>query len=111
MDAMKIIDGFPIGGDIARDMGKIFVMRLSESSRKESFDGFLFYSEYKRIMRGKVFAQISNELSQSTTIKIYYLRGKLVQRNSILPILHFHNSHLKILKYAKANWIKKKYKK
>ena len=54
--AMKIISGFPIGGDIARDMGSIFVERLSETSRKESFDDII--KRQKDFYEGKTLTKI-----------------------------------------------------
>ena len=82
--AMKIISGFPIGGDIARDMGSIFVERLSESSRKESFEDLM--QRQKNFYEGKTLNKIVVFPEGTTTNNRYIVKFKRGVFRCLLPL-------------------------
>ena len=82
--AMKIINGFPIGGDIARDMGSIFVERLSESSRKESFDDIT--KRQKDFYEGRNLSKIVVFPEGTTSNNRYIVKFKRGAFRSLLPL-------------------------
>jgi len=82
--AMKIISGFPIGGDIARDMGSIFVERLSESSRKESFEDLI--QRQKNFYEGKTLNKIVVFPEGTTTNNRYIVKFKRGVFRCLLPL-------------------------
>ena len=82
--AMKIISGFPIGGDIARDMGSIFVERLSESSRKESFNEII--ERQKNFYEGKILNNIVVFPEGTTTNNRYIAKFKRGVFRVLLPL-------------------------
>ena len=82
--AMKIINGFPIGGDIARDMGSIFVERLSESSRKESFEDVM--KRQKDFYEGKILNKIIVFPEGTTSNNRYIVKFKRGVFRCLLPL-------------------------
>jgi lysophosphatidylcholine acyltransferase/lyso-PAF acetyltransferase len=82
--AMKIISGMPIGGDIARDMGSIFVERLSESSRKESFDDIM--KRQKDFYEGKTLTKIVVFPEGTTSNNQYIVKFKRGVFKCLLPL-------------------------
>ena len=82
--AMKIISGFPIGGDIARDMGSIFVERLSETSRRESFDDII--KRQKDFYEGKTLNKIVVFPEGTTSNNNYIVKFKRGVFRSLLPL-------------------------
>ena len=82
--AMKIIDGFPIGGDIARDSGGFFVERLSESSRKESFDDLM--KRQKDFYEGKIVNKTVVFPEGTTSNNRYIVKFKKGVFRCLLPL-------------------------
>ena len=82
--AMKIISGFPIGGDIARDSGGIFVERLSESSRKESFDDVM--QRQKDFYEGKIVNKLMVFPEGTTSNNRYIVKFKRGAFRLLLPL-------------------------
>ena len=82
--AMKIISYIPIGGDIAKDMGSIFVERLSQSSRKESFDEIM--ERQKNFYEGKILTKIVVFPEGTTSNNRYIVKFKKGVFRSLLPL-------------------------
>ena len=75
---------FPIGGDIARDSGGIFVERLSESSRKESFDDIM--QRQKNFYEGKTVSKILVFPEGTTSNNRYMVKFKRGVFRCLLPL-------------------------
>lgn len=82
--AMKLISGIPIGGDIARDMGSIFVERLNESSRKESIDYIMLRQQ--KFYDGQVFNKIVVFPEGTTSNNEYIVKFKRGVFRCLLPL-------------------------
>ena len=82
--AMKIISGIPIGGDIARDIGSIFVERLSKLSRKESLDEIL--KRQRDFYEGKTLKKILVFPEGTTTNNRYIVKFKTGVFQNLLPL-------------------------
>ena len=82
--AMEVVHSAPIGGDIATDMGSIFVERLSESSRKESFD--VLMQRQKNFYEGKTVSKILVFPEGTTSNNRYMVKFKRGVFRCLLPL-------------------------
>lgn len=82
--AMKMITCVPIGGAIAADIGSIFVERLSEFSRKETFDDLM--KRQKDFYEGKLVNDIVVFPEGTTSNNRYVVKFKQGAFRSLLPL-------------------------
>lgn len=82
--AMEVVHSAPIGGDIASDMGSIFVERLSESSRKESFD--VLMQRQKNFYEGKTVSKVLVFPEGTTSNNRYIVKFKRGVFRCLLPL-------------------------
>ena len=82
--AMDTVSSAPIGGDISRDMGSIFVERLSESSRKESFDKMV--ERQKNFYEGKILTKLIVFPEGTTSNNRYIVKFKKGAFKCLLPL-------------------------
>ena len=82
--AMAIINGFPIGGDIARDIGGLFVERENEESRKQSFQKTV--NRQKDFYQKKIFNDLLIFPEGTTSNNQYIVKFKRGVFYSFLPL-------------------------
>lgn len=82
--AMGIVNGFPIGGDIARDIGGLFVERENEDSRKQSFVKTV--NRQKDFYEKKIFNDLLVFPEGTTSNNQYIVKFKKGVFYSLLPL-------------------------